>query len=187
VADQARARRLAKRIAQIVASALEHEVKDPRLAKVTITDAKVTGDLHDATVYYTVLGDKLDSEPDFAGARAALESAKGVLRSMVGQQTGVRFTPTLAFVTDTVPDTARHMEELLARAREADAEVARLASGAEPAGDPDPYKAPRDESEDAEESDEAEDAVEADEDADDLDDVDDLADAHDVEHRVTGR
>ncbi|XVV02128.1 30S ribosome-binding factor RbfA [Actinosynnema sp. CA-248983] len=143
MADQARARKLAKRISQIVASALEHEVKDPRLARVTITDTKVTGDLHDATVYYTVLGEKLDSEPDLAGAAAALEKAKGVLRTMVGQQTGVRFTPTLSFVTDTVPDTARHMDELLARAREADAEVARLASGAEPAGDADPYKAPR--------------------------------------------
>jgi ribosome-binding factor A len=142
VADQARARRLAKRISQIVASALEHEVKDPRLARVTITDAKVTGDLHDATVYYTVLGDKLNSEPDLAAAVAALESAKGVLRSMVGQQTGVRFTPTLTFVTDVVPDEARRMEELLAKAKEADAEVARIASGAEPAGEADPYKAP---------------------------------------------
>ena len=54
--DQARARRLAKRISQIVASALEHEVKDPRLTMVTITDTRVTGDLRDATVYYTVLG-----------------------------------------------------------------------------------------------------------------------------------
>ena len=63
MADAPRARRLAKRIAQIVASALEHEVKDPRLAKVTITDAKVTGDLRDATVYYTVLPEHLDAEP----------------------------------------------------------------------------------------------------------------------------
>lgn len=143
MADQARARKLAKRISQIVASALEHEVKDPRLARVTITDTRVTGDLHDATVYYTVLGEKIDSEPDLAGAAAALEKAKGVLRTMVGQQTGVRFTPTLSFVTDTVPAAARHMDELLAKAREQDAEVARLASGAEPAGDADPYKAPR--------------------------------------------
>ncbi|MFI6101497.1 30S ribosome-binding factor RbfA [Lentzea sp. NPDC051213] len=143
MADTARARKLAKRISQIVASALEHEVKDPRLARVTITDTKVTGDLHDATVYYTVLGERLDSEPDLAGAAAALEKAKGVLRSMVGQQTGVRFTPTLTFMTDTVPDTARKMEELLAQARAADAEVARLASGASPSGEADPYKAPR--------------------------------------------
>lgn len=143
MADTARARKLAKRISQIVASALEHEVKDPRLARVTITDTKVTGDLHDATVYYTVLGERLDTEPDYAGAAAALEKAKGVLRSMVGQQTGVRFTPTLTFMTDTVPDTARKMDELLAQAQAADAEVARLAAGASPAGEADPYKAPR--------------------------------------------
>jgi ribosome-binding factor A len=143
VADTARARKLAKRISQIVASALEHEVKDPRLARVTITDTKVTGDLHDATVYYTVLGERLDVEPDFAGAALALEKAKGVLRSMVGAQTGVRFTPTLTFMTDTVPDEARKMEELLAKAQAADAEVARRSVGATPAGEADPYKAPR--------------------------------------------
>jgi ribosome-binding factor A len=145
VADAPRARKLAKRIAQIVASALEHEVKDPRLARVTITDAKVTADLHDATVYYTVLGDKLDVAPDTTGAALALESAKGVLRSMVGAGTGVRFTPTLTFIADTVPEDAKHINDLLARAAAADAEVARLANGAKPAGDPDPYKPPREE------------------------------------------
>ncbi|MEU3270651.1 30S ribosome-binding factor RbfA [Saccharomonospora sp. NPDC006951] len=143
MADQARARRLAKRIAQIVASALEHEVKDPRLGNVTITDAKITGDLRDATVYYTVLGESLDSAPDFAGAAAALESARGVLRTKVGQGTGVRYTPTLTFVADSVPADARHIDELLARAREADAEVARQATGATHAGESDPYRPPR--------------------------------------------
>ena len=83
--DQARARRLAKRITQIVAAALEHEVKDPRLAMVTITDTRVTGDLREATVYYTVLGETVDAEPDSAGAAAALASATGVLRSLVGR------------------------------------------------------------------------------------------------------
>jgi ribosome-binding factor A len=144
VADAPRARKLAKRIAQIVASSLEHEVKDPRLARVTITDAKVTADLHDATVYYTVLGDNLDATPDTRGAAAALESAKGVLRSRVGAGTGVRFTPTLTFIADTVPEDSKRIDELLAKAQAADEEVARLANGAKPAGDPDPYKAPRD-------------------------------------------
>jgi len=141
--DQARARRLAKRITQIVAGALEHEVKDPRLNLVTITDTKVTGDLREATVYYTVLGTTVDAPPDTAGAAAALHSATGVLRSLVGAGTGIRHTPSLAFVPDVVPDEARRMEELLARTRESDAEVARLAAGATPAGDPDPYRAPR--------------------------------------------
>ncbi|HEX3781601.1 MAG TPA: 30S ribosome-binding factor RbfA [Pseudonocardiaceae bacterium] len=154
MADAPRARRLAKRIAQIVASAIEHEVKDPRLAKVTITDAKVTGDLHDATVYYTVLPERLEDRPDIEGAAAALESARGVLRTMVGQGTGVRFTPTLAFVADSVPDDARRIEELLGRAREADAEVARIANGAQPAGDPDPYRMPREDLDEDDETDE---------------------------------
>ncbi len=146
--DQARARRLAKRISQIVAEALEHEVKDPRLAFVTITDTKVTGDLREATVYYTVLGETVDAPPDQAGAAAALHSATGVLRTMVCAGTGIRHTPSLAFVPDVVPDEARRMEELLARTRESDAEVARLAAAARPAGDPDPYRAPRERDED---------------------------------------
>ncbi|MFB9908192.1 30S ribosome-binding factor RbfA [Allokutzneria oryzae] len=144
MADQARARRLAKRIAQIVASALEHDVKDPRLAMVTVTDAKVTADLREATVFYTVFGD----DADHAGTAAALASSTGVLRSLVGQRTGVRFTPTLSFVLDAVPDTARQVEELLAKAQAADADVARIASGAKPAGDADPYRKPREVDED---------------------------------------
>ncbi|RSM67751.1 30S ribosome-binding factor RbfA [Kibdelosporangium aridum] len=143
MADPARARKLAKRIKQIVASALEHEVKDPRLTLVTITDVKLTGDLQDATVYYTVFGDSLNAEPDTKGAAAALESARGVLRSLVGQGTGVRFTPTLTFVADTIPEDARRIDDLLAKVKEADEEVARIATGAKPAGEADPYRAPR--------------------------------------------
>jgi ribosome-binding factor A len=141
--DHARARRLAKRITHIVADALEHEVKDPRLNMVTITDTRVTGDLREATVYYTVIGETVDSDPDVVGVAAALASATGVLRSMVGAGTGIRHTPSLAFVLDQVPDEARRMEELLAATRASDAEVARLAAGAVPAGDPDPYRVPR--------------------------------------------
>jgi ribosome-binding factor A len=147
VVDQARANRLAKRIAQIVASAIEHEIKDPRLAMVTVTEARVTGDLHDATVFYTVLGPTVDAEPDAEGAAAALASATGVLRSMVGQRTGVRFTPTLSFVRDAIPEGVRKVDERLAQARDSDAEVARLAAGAKPAGDPDPYRVPREDTE----------------------------------------
>src|SRR6201992_4304214 len=145
MADPARARRLSKRISEIVATAIEYEIKDPVLAGVTIVDAKVSGDLHDATLYYTVMGSTLDAEPDNDGAAAALERAKGVLRSKVGAGTGVRFTPTLSFSRDTVSDSVQKMEELLARARAADADVARVRAGATPAGDADPYRTTDDE------------------------------------------
>ena len=134
--DPARARKLADRIAQIVAEMLERRIKDPRLGFVTVTDARLTGDLRDATVYYTVYG----SAEEQAASATALESAKGIIRSEVGRQTGLRHTPSLTFVADTVPDTARHIEDLLEQAREADADVARSREGAVPAGDPDPYK-----------------------------------------------
>ena len=144
MADEARARRLAGRIQQIVARGLETQVKDPRLGMVTITDVRVTGDLHDATVFWTVLGD----ETARAESAAALESARGVLRSEVGRQTGVKFTPTLTFVLDAVPENARAIEDLLVTARSRDEELARTKEGAAYAGDADPYKAPRDEDED---------------------------------------
>jgi ribosome-binding factor A len=140
MADPARARRLSKRISEIVATAIEYEIKDPGLAGVTIVDSKMSGDLHDATLYYTVMGSTLDEAPDYEGAAAALERARGVLRSKVGAGTGVRFTPTLTFTRDTVSDSVQRMEELLARARAADADVARVREGASPAGDPDPYR-----------------------------------------------
>ena len=137
--DAGRARRLAGRIKQIVATHIEGHVKDPRLGMVTITDVRVTGDLHDATVFYTVYGDD-GARTDSA---AALESAKGVLRSEVGRQTGVRFTPTLTFVLDSLSEDAQHIEELLAVAARADAEVEAARRGKQPAGEPDPYRKPR--------------------------------------------
>jgi ribosome-binding factor A len=138
VADQARARKLADRIRVIVAETLEQRVKDPRLGFVTVTDTRVTGDLHDATVFYTVYGD----ETARAETAAALDSVKGLLRTEVGRQTGVRFTPTLNFVADAVPENAARIDDLLRQARESDAAVARDAATASFAGDADPYRVP---------------------------------------------
>jgi len=136
VADPARARRLAVRIREIVAATLETQVKDPRLGMVTITDARLTPDLRDATLYYTVYG----NDDDRQSSAMALESARGVLRTEVGRQTGIKFTPTLAFVPDAVPEQADRINELIAVARDADAGLAQVRQGATYAGDPDPYR-----------------------------------------------
>ena len=136
--DVARARKLADRIKTVVAETVERGVKDPRLGFVTFTDAKVTPDLREATLFYTVLGDDT-AHPDTA---MALESAKGVLRAEIGKQCRLRFTPTLTFTSDRVPETAEHIEELVRLAREADARVAEAAATATHAGDADPYRKP---------------------------------------------
>jgi ribosome-binding factor A len=152
--DQARARKLGGRVAQIVAEMLERRIKDPRLGFVTITDARMTNDLREATVFYTVYG----TPEERAGTAAALASATGVIRAEVGRQTGLRHTPSLEFRPDVLPDSARNIEELVARAREADAAVAQAREGAQPAGDADPYRVPaerRDDDDDEDEEDAA--------------------------------
>src|SRR3954452_2194585 len=128
--------KLADQIKEIVAAMLERRVKDPRLGFVTVTDVRLTGDSREATVFYTVLG----GDADHAGTAAALQSATGLIRSQVGKQLGLKFTPTLAFIPDVVPDSARQLDEALAAAREGDARVAQAAAGASYAGEADPYK-----------------------------------------------
>jgi ribosome-binding factor A len=136
--SSARVRKVAERIQVIVAEMLERRVKDPRLGFVTVTDVRVTGDTQNASIFYTVLGE----EEQLASTAAALESAKGILRSEVGKQLGMRHVPTLEFIHDALPDTARHLDELLAKARQSDQRVAAAAAGASYAGEADPYRKP---------------------------------------------
>ncbi|WP_205474785.1 30S ribosome-binding factor RbfA [Nocardioides sp. SYSU D00038] len=149
-----RVRKIADRIQVIVAEVLERRIKDPRLGFVTVTDVRVTGDSQHATVFYTVLG----GEDEMAGTAAALESARGLLRSEVAKQLGMRTAPTLEFVHDALPEEARALDEVLARAKAQDEAVAAL-RGTAYAGEPDPYRKPR--------AADDEDADDTDEDADD--------------------
>jgi ribosome-binding factor A len=135
-ADAARTRRMSVRVREVVARVVEAQVKDPRLGMVTITDVRMTPDLHEATVFWTAWGD----EATRADSAAALDSAKGVVRSAVGRATGLKHTPSITFVADAVPENAQQIEALLARARDEDERVHRVAEGAQPAGDPDPYR-----------------------------------------------
>jgi ribosome-binding factor A len=128
--------KLADQIKVIVAEMLEWRIKDPRLGFITVTDVRLTGDSREATVFYTVMG----SEADQADTAAALASARGLIRSQVGKQLGMKFTPTIDFVPDAVPENARQIDDLLAQAHAVDTRVAEQAAGARYAGDADPYK-----------------------------------------------
>ena len=146
-----RVRKIADRIQVIVAEMLERRIKDPRLGFVTVTDVRVTGDSQQATVFYTVLGE----ETDLVSTAAALESAKGLLRSEVAKQLAMRHAPSLTFIPDEIPEAARHLDEVLAAAKASDAEVEAARTGATYAGEADPYKKPR-ELDDEDDQDEAE-------------------------------
>ena len=123
-----RSHKVADRIKVVVAQMLETRIKDPRLGFVTITDARVTGDLQHASIFYTVLG----GVEERASTAAALESAKGVLRSAVGKDLGTRITPTLEFFADALPEEAAAMESLLNKVHELAAQVAKVREGAKP-------------------------------------------------------
>lgn len=133
-----RVRKIADRIQVLVAELLERRIKDPRLGFVTVTDVRLTGDTQQATVFYTVLGD----EDMLASTAAALDSATGMIRSEVGKQLGMRHVPTITFVADALPESARALDEVLARAKAQDEEVA-ARRVEQYAGEADPYKKPR--------------------------------------------
>ncbi|MEL4504005.1 30S ribosome-binding factor RbfA [Luteococcus sp. H138] len=130
-----RVAKLADQIKMITAEMLERRIKDPRLGFVTVTDVRLTGDSREATVFYTVL-----SEEETGGTAAALESAKGLIRSTIGKKLGLRFAPSIAFIPDATPEAAAAIDDLLARAQAADAEVAKQREGKTFAGEADPYK-----------------------------------------------
>ncbi|GHD50298.1 30S ribosome-binding factor RbfA [Mycetocola manganoxydans] len=137
--ENPRARKLADRIQEIIAKRIERGMRDPRLGFVTITDVRVTGDLQHASVFYTVYG----SDQERADSAAALEAAKGMFRSEVGKNITARLTPSLEFIHDALPENAKHLDELLAQARERDESIEALKSTATYAGDEDPYVKPR--------------------------------------------
>lgn len=160
MADAARARKVADRIHETVARLLQGRIKDPRLGFVTITDVRLTGDLQQATIFYTVYG--TDSER--RASASALESAKGLIRSEVGKALGIRLTPSLTFQLDALPTQAKTFEDTLAQARAKDEEIARATAGAAYAGDRDPYR--REDDDEADQTDDDED--------DEVDEVDGL-------------
>jgi ribosome-binding factor A len=147
MSDPAKVRRHAERVRELVASVVRTQIKDPRLGMITITDARITPDLREATVFYTVLGDAAAR----TGTAAALDSANGLVRSTVGKALGLRHSPSLAFVLDDVLDHVKQIDDLIAAARESDQRVQELAAGAAYAGEPQPYRVIEDEDDSVEE------------------------------------
>ena len=121
--------KVADRIKEVIA-------QDPRLGFITITDVRVTGDLQQASIFYTVLGD----DEARSSTAAALASAKGMLRAEVGQALNLRIVPSLEFFADGLQESASAMNDLMSEVRRRDEELAKLRENAKPIGEADPYK-----------------------------------------------
>lgn len=135
-----RAVRIAGLIQRVVANALEKDIHDPRLRGVTITEVRVTNDMQQARIFWTIYGDKGREEGQKKRAAQALKQAQGHLRSKVGRTAGLRLTPQLFFVFDALQGHAAQVDDVLVVARKRDEELARLRENAQYAGEADPYK-----------------------------------------------
>ena len=135
-----RAVRIAGLIQRVVANALEKDIHDPRLRGVTITEVRVTNDMQQARIFWTIYGDKGREEGQKKRAAQALKQAQGHLRSKVGRTAGLRLTPQLFFVFDALQGHAAQVDDVLVVARKRDEELARLRENAKYAGEADPYK-----------------------------------------------
>jgi ribosome-binding factor A len=102
-----RMRRVDEAVREVLSDALAHQLKDPRVGFVTVTDVKTNPDLSHARVYVSVLGD----EQAVTASLDGLRSAHGFLQGRVGGELRIKRTPTLEFVHD---DTAARAQRLAA-------------------------------------------------------------------------
>ena len=109
-----RQRRVSELIHRELSMLLMREVRDPRLAGITLTEVRVTPDLQMARVYYTVLGDA----EEVKAAEVALQSASGYLRTQLAAQVRLRLAPELVFQFDQSAEQGRRIDELLAQIAE---------------------------------------------------------------------
>ncbi|WP_114571041.1 30S ribosome-binding factor RbfA [Exiguobacterium flavidum] len=104
-----RSNRVAEQIRKEITSLLIKDVKDPRVKTITVTGVEVTGDLQQATVYYSVLGDEKARED----AKIGLEKSKGYMRKEIGSRIRLRKTPELMFEVDSSVEYGSRIDELL--------------------------------------------------------------------------
>lgn len=106
-----RSNRIGEQMKKELSDIIGRKLKDPRVGFVTVTDVAVTGDLQQATVYISVLGDEKQREDTLKG----LEKAKGFMRSEVGQRIRLRKTPELFFEFDESIDYGNRIETLISQ------------------------------------------------------------------------
>ncbi len=104
-----RAERVRAAIKEVLAAEVER-LRDPGLGFVTITDVTVSPDLRHAKAFYTVLGEPVERE----ASRDALARATSHLRTTLAHEVRLRFTPTLEFVPDPVPDRTERLDQIIA-------------------------------------------------------------------------
>src|SRR5690625_5144107 len=104
-----RANRVAEQIKIEISDIINNKIKDPRIGFLTITDVEVTGDLQQAKVFFSVLGDEEEREESLLG----LSKANGFIRSEIGQRIRLRKVPEIIFEYNVAHEYENHIDALL--------------------------------------------------------------------------
>lgn len=110
-----RERKVAQEIQRELADILKRRVKDPRVQDLTITEVKVTGDLQQATIYYSLLSDLAS---DDKRAEEGLKKATGIIRKELGSRLSIYKTPELIFERDTSVQYGEKIDDLIRKLNE---------------------------------------------------------------------
>ena len=109
MSNQLRLEKLQELIKQEVGKMLLYDIKDPRIGFVTVTEVEMTGDLREAKIYVSIMGNEEQIKESWEG----LQSALGFVRREIGQRVKLRFTPKISFALDTSLDYSEHIQKLL--------------------------------------------------------------------------
>lgn len=110
-----RSERVGELLTEVIADVLREDIRDPRVTAVTITAAKVTKDLRQARIYFTILGSASENKDSVL---AGLKSALGFIRARIGKQLKLRFVPAIEFFYDESVDEAERIEKLLRQVKQ---------------------------------------------------------------------
>jgi ribosome-binding factor A len=110
-----RSERVGELLTEVIADVLREDIRDPRVTAVTITGAKVTKDLRQARIYFTILGGASENKDSVL---AGLKSALGFIRARIGKQLKLRFVPAIEFFYDESVDEAERIEKLLRQVKQ---------------------------------------------------------------------
>jgi ribosome-binding factor A len=113
--DYQRSERVGELLTELIAEVLREDIRDPRVTGVTITAARVTKDLRQARIYFTILGGTAENKDSVL---AGLKSALGFIRSKIGKQLKLRFIPAIEFFYDQSVDEAERIEKLLKQVKQ---------------------------------------------------------------------
>ena len=94
-----------------VSRIIQEELKDPRVGFVTVMRAEVSADLQHARVFVSCLGTPAEQ----TRTMAALTSARGFVRKLIGERIRMRYTPEIIFHLDQSLDVQFRMQETLDR------------------------------------------------------------------------